>query len=386
MGSNRSVANDLEQVASSVSPYAASPLTLDFDDNRLLVELYGAQGENLLRIEELLGVSIANRGNRVVVQGASEDCARAGEVLLGLYDRLMAGASLARGDVDGAVRMSAARSASQGADQKSGQTPPQKSAHKLAHKLAKNPAGLSLRTSKREILPRSPNQAAYMEALVNHELTVATGPAGTGKTYLAVAAAAAMMSAGTIERIILSRPAVEAGERLGFLPGDMREKVDPYLRPLYDALYDMLPGPQVARSLESGEIEIAPLAFMRGRTLRNAFVILDEAQNATAVQMKMFLTRIGENSRMAITGDPSQVDLPFGAKSGLRDALDILPKVQGVGIVHFGEEDVVRHDLVTRIVRAYNRRDNLQLRLKTEEAARVSDTAGSKSSDTATEA
>ncbi len=346
MGSNRSVTNKLMAVGASASPSTAAPLTIEFDDNRLLVELYGAQGENLLRIEELLNVSIANRGNRVVVDGESHDCARAGEVLQTLYDRLATGANLARGDVDGAVRMSATR--------------PTKKATKQA-------SGPSLRTAKREILPRSPNQAAYMEALLNYELTVATGPAGTGKTYLAVAAAAAMMSAGTIERIILSRPAVEAGERLGFLPGDMREKVDPYLRPLYDALYDMLPGPQVTRSLESGEIEIAPLAFMRGRTLRNAFVILDEAQNATAVQMKMFLTRIGENSRMAITGDPSQIDLPFGAKSGLRDALDILPKVRGVGIVHFAEEDVVRHDLVTRIVRAYNRRDNQQLRLKTDQ-------------------
>ena len=343
MGSNRSFASDLE-VAPSISPQSASPLTLDFEDNRLLVELYGAQGENLLRIEELLGVSIANRGNRVVVEGTPSDCSRASEVLLGLYERLRSGASLARGDVDGAVRMSGA----------TGNKPKARTARMQ---------GPSLRTNKREILPRSPNQALYMEALLNHELTVATGPAGTGKTYLAVAAAAAAMSAGSVERIILSRPAVEAGERLGFLPGDMREKVDPYLRPLYDALYDMLPGPQVARSLESGEIEIAPLAFMRGRTLRNAFVILDEAQNATAVQMKMFLTRIGENSRMAITGDPSQIDLPFGAKSGLRDALDILPKVRGVGIVHFGEEDVVRHDLVTRIVRAYNHRDSQQLRL-----------------------
>ncbi len=202
---------------------------------------------------------------------------------------------------------------------------------------------------------------------MSDELVIGTGPAGTGKTYLAVAAAAAMLQDGLIDRIILSRPAVEAGERLGFLPGDMRDKVDPYLRPLYDALYDMLPGPQVARGLESGEIEIAPLAFMRGRTLRNAFVILDEAQNATPMQMKMFLTRMGENSRMAITGDPTQVDLPFGAKSGLKDALEILPSVAGVSIIRFAEEDVVRHDMVTRIVKAYNKRDGQRLRLSDRE-------------------
>jgi phosphate starvation-inducible PhoH-like protein len=215
----------------------------------------------------------------------------------------------------------------------------------------------SLRTNRREVVARSTTQAAYIKALLTSELVVGTGPAGTGKTYLAVAAAAAMLVEGRIDRIILSRPAVEAGESLGFLPGDMRDKVDPYLRPLYDALYDMLPGPQVTRSLESGEIEIAPLAFMRGRTLSNAFIILDESQNATPMQMKMFLTRMGENSRMVITGDPSQIDLPFGAKSGLKDALEILPKIRGVEIIRFGEEDVVRHDLVTRIVKAYNKRD-----------------------------
>jgi phosphate starvation-inducible PhoH-like protein len=183
-----------------------------------------------------------------------------------------------------------------------------------------------VRTQKRAVAPRSTTQATYIEALMRDELIVGNGPAGTGKTYLAVAVAASMLVEGKVDRIILSRPAVEAGENLGFLPGDMRDKVDPYLRPLYDALYDMLPGPQVMRSMESGEIEIAPLAFMRGRTLANSFVILDEAQNATPMQMKMFLTRMGENSRMVITGDPSQVDLPFGAKSGLRDAMEILPK------------------------------------------------------------
>src|SRR6185437_9450686 len=205
--------------------------------------------------------------------------------------------------------------------------------------------------------PRTANQAAYLRALRANELVFGLGPAGTGKTYLAVAMAVDMLMGGTVERIILSRPAVEAGERLGFLPGDLREKVDPYLRPLYDALYDMLPGEQVMKRLGSGEIEIAPLAFMRGRTLANAFVILDEAQNTTPVQMKMFLTRLGENARMAVTGDLSQIDLPPGTQSGLRDALDTLQDVEGMAIVEFGAEDVVRHRLVSRIVHAYDERD-----------------------------
>ena len=274
------------------------------------------------------------------------------------------------GDVDGALRLSLGSGAVLGGDRVA---PSGKSNGKTAHKNNGNSngkgthqsnakgkklyGGVALRTQRREVLPRSATQADYIQALLKNELVIGLGPAGTGKTYLAVAAAATMLVEGKVDRIILSRPAVEAGENLGFLPGDMRDKVDPYLRPLYDALYDMLPGPQVTRSLESGEIEIAPLAFMRGRTLSNSFVILDESQNATPMQMKMFLTRMGENSRMVITGDPSQIDLPFGAKSGLRDAMEILPKVRGVDIIRFGEEDVVRHDLVTRIVKAYNRRD-----------------------------
>jgi phosphate starvation-inducible PhoH-like protein len=211
--------------------------------------------------------------------------------------------------------------------------------------------------AQRRISARSANQAAYIRALREHELVFGLGPAGTGKTYLAVATAVDMMLSGTVERIILSRPAVEAGERLGFLPGDLREKVDPYLRPLYDALHDMLPGEQVMKRLGSGEIEIAPLAFMRGRTLANAFVILDEAQNTTPVQMKMALTRLGENARMAVTGDLSQIDLPHGMQSGLSDALATLQGVDGIAVVEFTEVDVVRHALVSRIVRAYDQRD-----------------------------
>ncbi len=214
----------------------------------------------------------------------------------------------------------------------------------------------AIRTRRGAVGPRSPGQAAYMEMLGRHEMVFGIGPAGTGKTYLAVAQAVAMLAAGRVERIVLSRPAVEAGERLGFLPGDMKEKVDPYLRPLYDALDDMMPGDQVIRRMGTGEIEVAPLAFMRGRTLAHAFVILDEAQNTTPAQMKMFLTRMGEGTRMVITGDLSQVDLPPGTRSGLRDALDTLEGVQGIGVNRFDVRDVVRHPLVARIVDAYDQR------------------------------
>ena len=326
------------------------PLVLEFDNNRLLPELYGEHGKHLSRIEQTLDVSLANRGNQVFVSGQAENCARAEQVLTALYAHLERGAEVTGGDVDGALRLSL------GSGGQAGQASAQSNG-KSNGKGKKLYGGVALRTQRREVLPRSATQADYIQALLKNELVVGLGPAGTGKTYLAVAAAATMLVEGKVDRIILSRPAVEAGENLGFLPGDMRDKVDPYLRPLYDALYDMLPGPQVTRSLESGEIEIAPLAFMRGRTLSNSFVILDESQNATPMQMKMFLTRMGENSRMVITGDPSQIDLPFGAKSGLRDAMEILPKIRGVDIIRFGEEDVVRHDLVTRIVKAYNRRD-----------------------------
>ena len=372
------------------------PLVIEFDNNRLLPELYGEHGKNLARIEQTLDVSLANRGNQVFVSGTEDGCARAEQVLVSLYEHLQRGAEVTGGDVDGALRLSlgqpglsaneagagngdmAMNGKANGKGSGNGNGRAQKPRRGL-------PAQPALRTQRREVLARSATQASYINALLNHELVVGTGPAGTGKTYLAVAAAAAMLVEGKVDRIILSRPAVEAGESLGFLPGDMRDKVDPYLRPLYDALYDMLPGPQVARSLESGEIEIAPLAFMRGRTLSNSFVILDESQNATPMQMKMFLTRMGENSRMVITGDPSQIDLPFGAKSGLKDALEILPKIKGVEIIHFTEEDVVRHDLVTRIVKAYNKRDGKfppqQRRDRKSKSADNADTGGDDKSD-----
>ena len=307
-----------------------------FDDNRLLTELYGEHDRHLARIEAGLDVVASSRGNKLVITGERAARERADRVLKTLYSRLKSGLDVTAGEVDGAIRMSktASEKNAQGGDNRQ-----------------------QLQTKRRAIGPRSETQGTYIDALMKHELVFGVGPAGTGKTYLAVAVAVSMLLQKRVDRIILSRPAVEAGERLGFLPGDLKEKIDPYLRPLYDALYDMLPGEQAMKGLESGEIEVAPLAFMRGRTLSNAFVILDEAQNCTPVQMKMFLTRLGENSRMAVTGDPSQVDLPLGAKSGLRDALEVLDGIPGVATVRFTDADVVRHPLVTQVVKAYNARD-----------------------------
>jgi phosphate starvation-inducible protein PhoH and related proteins len=315
----------------------AGRVQMQFDDNSLLPQLYGERDENLGRIERQLGVSLVSRGNRVAISGPSARTDLARTALAALYDRLKRGLDVDSGVVDAALRLATDRSGQHG------------------NELWGN--GDEIRTRKRRISARSANQAAYIRALRDSELVFGLGPAGTGKTYLAVATAVDMMMSGAIERIVLSRPAVEAGERLGFLPGDLREKVDPYLRPLYDALYDMLPGEQVMKRLNSGEIEVAPLAFMRGRTLANAFVILDEAQNTTPVQMKMFLTRLGENARMAVTGDLSQIDLPPGARCGLRDAVDTLTGVEGVAMIEFNEADVVRHPLVARIVRAYDQRE-----------------------------
>ncbi len=325
---------------------ADQPVLLQFDDNNLLPPLYGEHDQNLTRLEAQLGVRLAARGNRISISGPA-DAARAAELALtALYERLRKGLEVGDGEVDAAVRMvQVPAGAGSGASDA------------VADIHADD---LTIVTRKQRLSPRSPNQAVYMRALRSRELVFAIGPAGTGKTYLAVAMAVSLMMAGRVDRIVLSRPAVEAGERLGFLPGDLREKVDPYLRPLYDALFDMLPAEQVTSRLSDGEIEVAPLAFMRGRTLRNAFVILDEAQNTTPVQMKMFLTRLGENSRMVITGDPSQVDLPKGQPSGLRDAVELLSGMDPVALVRFTNTDVMRHSLVTRIVRAYEDRDRAE--------------------------
>ncbi len=308
---------------------ASGNLILVFDDNDLAATLFGPHHSHLACIERSLGATLYTNGNMVAVAGETNARSEAANVLNGLYDRLRKGAAVGGDEVDAALRMVAG----------SGDT---------------DALGMAVKTRKRTVSPRSPAQADYLRAIDEHDLVFGLGPAGTGKTYLAVAKAVERMIAGEVDRVILSRPAVEAGEQLGFLPGNMREKVDPYLRPLYDALHDMLPAEQVAKRMETGDIEVAPLAFMRGRTLSNAFVILDEAQNTTAVQMKMFLTRLGQGSRMVVTGDLSQVDLPRGTRSGLRDAVDVLEGVPGVSLVRFQESDVVRHALVTRIVLAYN--------------------------------
>ena len=311
---------------------------MQFDDNVLLALLLGDHDRHLVRLQQGLGVRLSCRGNRVAIAGDVGRVELAQTALTELYRRLERGEPISSGDVDAAIRMSAVRMT----ELEDPRLP-----------LADVPA---IRTKRGAVGPRSPGQVRYMEMLAKHEMVFGIGPAGTGKTYLAVAQAVAMLQAGKVDRIVLSRPAVEAGERLGFLPGDMKEKVDPYLRPLYDALGDMLPGDQMTRRMAAGEIEVAPLAFMRGRTLAHAFVILDEAQNTTPMQMKMFLTRMGEGSHMVITGDLSQVDLPPGVRSGLKDALDTLEGVPGIVVNRFDRNDVVRHPLVGRIVEAYDAR------------------------------
>ena len=310
-----------------------------FEDNRLASDLFGQYDQNLALIEQSIGVEAIRRGNQVTLRGYEDACDRAHRTLEILYEQLNLGRPIDNGEIAGIVRMVEA--------EKSQLVLP------TMEKQAKMKFA-QISTRKKTIIARSKTQDEYIRAMGKKELIFGTGPAGTGKTYLACAYAAAMLERGEVDRIILSRPAVEAGERLGFLPGDMKEKVDPYLRPLYDALYDMIPPERVERALASGMIEIAPLAFMRGRTLSNSAVILDEAQNTTSMQMKMFLTRLGEESKMFITGDPSQVDLPRGTISGLVEALRVLKGVKGIARIKFTAEDVVRHALVARIVNAYD--------------------------------
>jgi phosphate starvation-inducible protein PhoH and related proteins len=312
--------------------------TLEFPDNRLLIDLCGEFDRNLAQIEHQMGVHVLRRGNRLAVIGDKGARDQAAAVLRALYARLESGRSLVAGDIDGAMRMG---------------RPMPDVMRAEGEQIELFNAGSELRTRKRAIEPRTEAQKTYVANLFSHELGFGIGPAGTGKTYLAVAVGVTMFISGAVEKIILSRPAVEAGERLGFLPGDMKEKVDPYMQPLYDALNDFLPAKQVQKLLEEKRIEIAPLAFMRGRTLSNAFVVLDEAQNATAMQMKMFLTRLGEGSRMVVTGDRTQVDLPRGVPSGLQEAERILKGVRGCSFNYFTFKDVVRHPLVARIIEAY---------------------------------
>jgi phosphate starvation-inducible PhoH-like protein len=332
---------------SSTDPVLSSPpvpqreirraqVDMNFENQSLLVPLFGQFDANLVQIENRLGIFISARGDTLHLEGPEDSVARARDVLQALYDRLAQGQDLDAGAIESVITMSN-EPTFDGIVDGDKDIPP-----------------IMIRTRRKTIVPRSNMQASYMQQLAHDDIIFALGPAGTGKTYVAVAQAVSQLITGSVQRLILSRPAVEAGEKLGFLPGDMKEKVDPYLRPLYDALYDCMPPEQVERRIESGEIEIAPIAFMRGRTLSDAFVILDEAQNTTREQMKMFLTRFGQNSRMVVCGDPRQVDIPGGDRmSGLADAVDRLEGVEAIGVTRFTRADVVRHPIVGRIVEAY---------------------------------
>ena len=331
-------------MASSIlTPPAVAPdiaeTVIEFPDNFLLIDLCGAHDRHLARIEDMLGVQILRRGNRLAVVGEEGPRKAAVTVLENLYQRLEAGRGIEGGDIDRELRMGSSEkgTAPQGGDQ-----------------MEMFSGGrVEIKTRRKVVEPRTEAQKAYVKSLFDNELNFGIGPAGTGKTYLAVAVGVSMFIEGKVDRIILSRPAVEAGEKLGYLPGDMKDKVDPYMQPLYDALNDFLPGKQTAKLIEEKRIEIAPLAFMRGRTLSNAFVVLDEAQNATTMQMKMFLTRLGEGSRMVITGDRTQVDLPRGVDSGLADAERLLKGIPKISFSYFTSKDVVRHPLVAAIIEAY---------------------------------
>ncbi|SPF81019.1 PhoH family protein [Pseudoprimorskyibacter insulae] len=314
-----------------------SEALLEFPDNRLLIDLCGEYDRNLTDIETRLGVQILRRGNQLAIFGEPAAQAEAVEVLNALYARLEQGRSVERGDIDREFRMA-----------------PEPEEDETQLEMFDG-GKVEIKTRKKLIEPRTDAQKAYVRSLFTNELAFGIGPAGTGKTYLAVAVGVNMFINGLVDKIILSRPAVEAGEKLGYLPGDMKDKVDPYMQPLYDALNDFLPGKQLAKMIEEKTVEIAPLAFMRGRTLANAFVVLDEAQNATSMQMKMFLTRLGEGSRMVITGDRTQIDLPRGMPSGLADAERLLTSIPKISFNYFTSKDVVRHPLVAAIIEAYEK-------------------------------
>lgn len=346
-------------------------LSLSFDDNTLLPILFGEHNAHLRHVEEMLSIDISHRGNTININGDSKKIALAENIFNYLWRKTKEGRDISTAEFDAAYRFLLD-------DKPVKETPmPQndsqtnakkKKSNKKAQKVQMSDKNIQLtktkmpfdekagiRTYKNKLIsPRSPNQGIYIDSMRDNDMVFGIGPAGTGKTYLAVAAAVHMFQEGLVERMIFCRPAVEAGEQLGFLPGDMLEKIDPYLRPIYDALHDMMPAADIPKKIENGDIEIAPLAFMRGRTLKNAFVVLDEAQNTTAMQMKMFLTRMGEGTRMVITGDPSQIDLPKHAKSGLKEAMNVLRHVPEVPFIHFDPTDVVRHKLVTKIIKAYD--------------------------------
>ncbi len=334
----------IQAVTQPISSDDALETRVEFPDNRLLIDLFGEFNRNLAQIETALDVQILHQGNQAAIYGEPDLRHRASDILTALYQRLEAGRELTPGDIDAEIRMGGAQE--------------EKSADRPTDQMEMFQGGrVEIKTRKKLIEPRTEAQNAYVRALYSNEMAFGIGPAGTGKTYLAVAVGVNMFFAGHVDRIVLSRPAVEAGERLGFLPGDMKDKVDPYMQPLYDALNDFMPGKQLAKLLEENRIEIAPLAFMRGRTLSNAFVVLDEAQNATAMQMKMFLTRLGEGSRMVVTGDRTQIDLPRGVSSGLNDAEELLKEIDAISFSYFTAKDVVRHSLVAKIIEAYDAKD-----------------------------
>ncbi len=313
-----------------------SSLCIDFPNNQLLVRLVGGNNEYLLRLEKELQVKISMRGNRVAISGEEANVDQTRKLLNYLYNKLEQGGDVSSSDVDASIRR---------ANIKLG---------KIVEDInAQENLEMVIKTINKLITPYSSKQKLYVNLLHEKEMVFAEGPAGTGKTYLSVAVAVSMFLNHRVERIILARPAVEAGEKIGFLPGDMKEKVDPYMQPLYDALHDMMPADKIQKNLANGIFEIAPLGFMRGRTLKNSFIILDEAQNATTTQMKMFLTRLGEGSRMVISGDLTQIDLPKIVPSGLSEALDKLKNIEEIGFIKFNNNDIIRHKLVAKIVEAY---------------------------------
>ena len=313
-------------------------ININIFDNQILMEVVGAFDNNLKELERFTGSKIYFRGNSIAIKGKKFENERVKGAIEYLIDRFRSDKKIDRNDIISSLNRDMIND--------------------INNQSTVQPLGEVIKTPKRSVIPRSKKQKEYVKSLKNSQIIMSLGPAGTGKTYLAVAVALSMLLEKKVERIILSRPAGEAGERLGFLPGDMKDKIDPYLRPLYDSLYDLLDYDKIQRKIESGAIEIAPLAFMRGRTLKNSFAILDEAQNATRTQIKMFLTRIGENSKLVVNGDPSQIDLPNKNQSGLIESQNILKGIKEIAVIHFDHQDVVRHPLVTKIVEAYQKNSN----------------------------
>ena len=310
-------------------------ITVNIFNNKILMELVGSFDNNLKELEKISGSKIYFRGNSIAIKGDKYANEKVKDAIEYLIYRFRSDKKIDRNDIISALNIDMIQD--------------------TKNQSAAQPLGEAIKTPKRSVIPRSKKQKEYVKSLKTNKIVMSLGPAGTGKTYLAVAVALSMLLEKKVERIILSRPAVEAGEKLGFLPGDMKEKIDPYLRPLYDSLYDLLDYEKIQRKIESGAIEIAPLAFMRGRTLKNSFAILDEAQNATETQIKMFLTRIGENSRLVVNGDPSQIDLPNKKQSGLVKSQSILKDIEEISVINFDHQDVMRHPLVTKIVEAYQK-------------------------------